>query len=248
MSALNKPPDGQAPPVTIEAVMVEVNKALDAKLTSRFDDFKKTGLGDAIKLQIDPLSSQLGTINEALGKLVAGGAGGGAAGGAGGGENKGQLPPEVNEQIRNMTQKLTQYGTEIQTLKTGKEQAEKRAEETERHSTIRTAINGLPFVNDKAAETAFSIVLPTVRRLDGGELVAGLNGDAYPVPSFAKEYLEKEHGYLFKSSGASGSGAPPNGGSVRVGAKADINSIKVGMKAEDRANAVADIAAALASA
>ena len=252
MSLLNKGAggDGAPPPVTLEGVMAEVSKLLDVRLSAKFDDFKKTGLGDAIKAQVEPVNSQLTTINEALGRLVAGqgalgGSGGGDGGGAGG--SKQQLPPEVNAQMKSMGDQLKAYGNEITALKSAKESAERRAEETERFSTIRTALNGLPFVSDKSAETAFSIVQPHVRRLDDNSLVAGINGDNFPVDAFAKDYLQKEHGYLFRTTGASGSGAPVAGTGVRMGVRADTNSIKIGMKQEDRQAVVDSIAAALQS-
>lgn len=254
MSVLNKGAaggDGTPPPVTLEGVMAEVSKLLDVRLSAKLDDFKKTGLGEAIKAQVEPVNSQLTTINEALSKLVAGqGGSGGSGGGDGGGagNNKQQLPPEVNAQMRQMGDQLKAYGTEISTLKAAKEQAEKRAEETERFSTIRTALNGLPFVSDKSAETAFSIVSPHVRRLDDGSLVAGISGDNFPVDAFAKDFLQKEHGYLFRTTGASGSGAPAAGSGVRMGSRVDINTIKVGMKQDDRQAVVDSIAAALQSA
>jgi hypothetical protein len=249
MSLLNKDSGGVPPPVTIEGVMAEVTKLLDAKVGAKFDDFKKTGLVDAIKAQVDPVNSQLTTINEALGKLVAGQGGSGGSGsgdGGGTGGSKPQVPPEVNAQLRAFTDQLKAQGTEIASLRTAKETAEKRAEETERFSVIRTALGGLPFVSDKSAETAFSIVQPHVRRLDDGSLVAGIGGDNYPVDAFTKDFLQKEHAYLFKTTGASGSGAPPAGG-IRMGAKVDTNQIKIGMKQEDRQSVVDAIGAALQS-
>jgi hypothetical protein len=250
MSVLNKGAGGDGaavPPVTLEGVMAEVSKLLDVRLSAKFDDFKKTSLGEAIKAQVEPVNSQLTTINEALGKLVAGQGGSGVAGGGdgSGANNKQQLPPEVNAQLKNLTDQLKAYGNEIQTLKTAKESAEKRAEETERFSTIRTALNGLPFVSDKSAETAFSIVSPHVRRLDDGSLVAGVNGDNFPVDAFAKDFLQKEHGYLFRTTGASGSGAHTAGSGVRMVAKADTNTIKAGMKQDDRQAVVDSITAVL---
>jgi hypothetical protein len=242
MSVLNKKPgeEGGPPLVTLE----DVTKLIDTRLGAKFDDFKKTGLSDAIRAQVEPVNTQLTTINEALGKLVAGQAPPPQNDGSG---NKNQVPPEVNAQLRNLTDQLKSYGNEIQTLKTAKEAAEKRAEETERYSSIRTALNGLPFVSDKSAETAFSIVQPHVRRLDDGSLVAGINGSDFPVDSFVKDFLQKEHGYLFKTTGASGSGAPSSGSSLRMGTKADISSIKIGMKPEERQAAVEAIAAAVAT-
>ena len=236
------------PELTLESIMAEVNKQFDAKLSAKLDDFKKTGLGDAIKAQLGPVNEQLGTINEALGKLVASSGQGDKGQGQGQGDGKGQIPPEVNVKIKNMEEKLQTAEKAITTLTSAKEEAEKKAEETDRHSVIRSALQGLRFVNEKAGETAFSIVAPHVRRLDDSSLVAGINGDCFPVDAFVKDYLQKEHAYLFQSSGSSGSGAQSNSGSsVRMGAKADIGMIKVGMKPEDRAAVVSSIAAALAT-
>lgn len=251
MSILSKPPasgDGTPPALTLEGVMTEVGKLIDARVGAKFDDFKKTGLSEAIKTHVEPVNTQLTSINEALGKLVAGTGGSGSPGGEppASGSGRQQLPPEVNAQLKTLTDQVKAYGSEIQGLKTAKDAAEKRAEETERFSTIRTALNGMPFVSDKSAETAFSIVSPHVRRLDDGSLVAGVNGENnFPVDAFAKDYLQKEHGYLFKSSGASGSGAPAAGTGVRMGSRADINSIKIGMKPDERQAIVDSIASAL---
>lgn len=232
--------------LTMDLVLGEVGKLIDAKVGAKFDDFKKTGLGEAIKAQVDPINASLGTINEALGKLVAGNGGGDNRGG---GDNKGQIPPEINQQMRQLNETVKNQGSTISALQKAKEDAEKKAEETDRHSQIRTAISNLPFVNDQAARTAFSIVVPHVRRLDDGGLVAGVNGDNFPVDAFSKDYLEKEHSYLFRSSGVTGSGAPNggSGGQQRYGEKTDIGTIKVGMKAEDRAAAVAAISSVLAA-
>jgi hypothetical protein len=251
MSVLNqnggKGADGSQAPLTLEQVMAEVNKNLETRLSVKFDEFKKTGLGDAIKTQLDPLKASLTTINEALSKLTSGGGGvTPPAGGSGGTGGDGGRSPEVNAQLRTLTDTVKAQGGTIAQLQADKEKAERRAEETDRHSVIRTALNGLPFVNEKAADTAFSIVSPHVRRLDDGALVAESNGENFPVQAFTKDFLEKEHGYLFKASGASGSGASSSTATTHFGAKADTNMIKVGMKAEDRASVVESIAAALA--
>jgi len=242
----NKGDSGAASSVTLEQVMVEVNKTIDSKLGARFEDFKKTGLSEAIASHVKPVNEQLTTINEALNKLVSNP----GTTPIGDGTNRGggnMIPPELNAQLRTLNDTVKNQGKTIADLQAAKESAEKRAEETERHSTIRTALNGLPFVNDRASETAFSIVLPHVKRMDDNTLVASINGENFPVPAFAKDFLEKEHAYLFKASGVSGSGAPNTGSGVRMGAKIDINSIKPGMKLDDRAAAVEAISAVMAS-
>jgi hypothetical protein len=226
--------------------MAEVNKSIDVKVGARFDDFKKTGLPDVIKQQIEPLTGQLTTINEALGQLVAGNKGTPPPAGS---EGKTTVDPAMNAQLSQLTQLVKTQGAQLEQLKVAKADAEHRAEETDRFSTIRGSLTSLPFVNDAAADTAFKIVSPHVRRLEDQTLVAGVNGDVLPVPAFVKDYLEKDHAYLFKTSGSSGSGATsqPGASSIRYGAKVNTDSIKVGMSAETRQAAVDAIKEAMAS-
>ena len=243
-SVLNKQNDGSTPPpITMDSVLSEVGKVIDAKLSGSLENFRKNNI-DTLKAQVEPLTTQMTTINESLRELLAKGS---LPPSGTNSDGKPPVPPEINAQLRDLTDRIKSQGNELNTLKVAKEQAEQRAEKTERHSTIRTALNGLPFVTDKAVDTAFSIVEPYVRRLEDGSLVAGLDGENYPVNSFVQDFLSKEHGYLFKSTGASGSGAPPIGSGSRIGPKADISSIKVGMKSEDRDNVVEAIASVLAN-
>jgi hypothetical protein len=236
---------GEGGGLTLEAVMAKVNEVLDVKVSAKFDDFAKTKLPDQIKAQIQPVNDQLTTMNESLAKLV-GGQGQGGQGGGQGGDGKG-ISPEVNQTIKTMQDRLKLQDEKITGLQTAKEEAEKRAEQTDRHSNIRTVLTGLNFVNEQAARTAFGIIEPHVRRLDDGSLVAGIDGDNFPVDAFTKDYLQKEHSYLFKPTGSSGSGVPQSGGGIRMGAKADTNMIKSGMKPAEREAVVAGIQNALAS-
>jgi len=76
-----------------------------------------------------------------------------------------------------------------------------------------------------------------------------VNGDVLPVPTFVKDYLEKDHAYLFKTSGSSGSGAAaqPGASNIRYGTKANTDNIKVGMSAETRQATVDAIREAMAT-
>jgi len=242
MSVLNR--DDKGNPPTLEQIMAEVNKNVDARVRGAFDDFKKTGLSEALKPHLEPVSTQLGTMNQALEKLLSNNQP--PPDNSGGG--KPPIPPEINAQLKELGEKLRAQASEVSTLKAGKEQAEKRAEETERHSSIRTALQGLPFVNDKAADTAFQLVLPHVKRLDDQSLVAGVGGDNFPIDTFSRDYLQKDHNYLFRATGSGGSGAPITVGQTRMGARADLDNIKVGMKAEDRQATIEAISAAMAAA
>lgn len=230
------PEPAQPPePVKIEVVVAEVMKALLPQISARFDSMTKA-LPDLILPHFEPITAQLTSITEKIGQTPTPPS-----------DGKGAIPPEVNAQIKAMSETVRAQGAELQSLKAAKETAEKRAEETERHSAVRTALMNLPFVNDRAAETAFSIVSPFVRRLDDGSLVAGsTGGENFPIPSFVKDVLEKDHSYLFKPTGAGGSGAPASAGNNRgAPSRFDIGQIAPGMTPEKRAEALAAIVAAI---
>jgi hypothetical protein len=241
MSVLDRKHD-DPPSLTLESIMAKVNEALDLKIKATFDDFGKNKLPDAIKVHLEPVTGQLGTINEALAKLVAGDHGAPPAN-----PDSKDIPPAVNVQLKTMTEKLAAQDNALNSLKAAKEEAEKRAEKTERHAFIRNSLAPLKFINAAAAETAFGIVEKHVQRLGDGTLVADLDGSKYPVPEFAKDFLEKEHAYVFAPYGVAGSGAPSGGGApMRPGLRATTEMIKPGMKSEDRDRVVRDITTALA--
>jgi len=243
---------GGAPALTMEAVATEIDKRVTAGVTAALDKFRTTGLGSAIEEKIAPLSTSLAGITESLAKLTGGqgsGQGSGQGGGQGGGNGQQQVPPELNVKLNQLLETTKNQGVQIETLKKERQEAEERAERSDRHSVIRAALNNMHFIGDTAAQTAFTIVEPHIKRLDDNSLIGAVpNGDNFPVDAFVKDYLQKEHGYLLRSTGSQGSGAQSMGGTgVRMGVKADISDIKPGMKAETRDSVVASIAAALQS-
>ncbi len=225
--------------LTMEAVLAEVDKRIGANLSAGFDKFRKEGLSSAIDEKLAPITSSLTGITDAISKLT-------PAATTTPGNTSQQVPPEVNVQLKQLLETTKQQGTMIESLKKQKEEADTRAERSERHSIIRGSLNNLHFTSDAAAQTAFTIVEPHIKRMDDGALIGAIpNGDNFPVDAFVKDYLTKEHSYLLRASGASGSGAPANSSGVRMGVKADLGDIKTGMKPETRESVVASIAAAL---
>lgn len=223
--------------LTMEAVLAEVNKGLDAKIAGQLQKYK-----ESTDAQFAPITASLAGITEALGKLTQNPnpnpnpAGGG---------NK--MSPEENVLLKNLQDITKTQQQAIEKLTREKQESDQKAERSDRHSTIKGALNNMHFISDVAAQTAFTIVEPHIKRQDDGGLIGGVQGgDLYPVDAFVKDYLMKEHSYLLRASGSSGSGAPANPG-VRMGAKADLSDIKVGMKPETRESIVASIGAALAS-
>lgn len=229
--------------LTMDAILAEVDKRLNSAITGHFDKFKKEGLSSAIKEHIDPLSQTLSGISETLGKLTPGNPNPNANSNN---PNPQGNDPNTNVLLKQLQETTKNQGTMIETLRKEKQEADERAERSERHGTIRQALSNMHFISDVAAQTAFKIVEPSVKRLDDGVLVGSVNGSDFPIDAFVKDYLTKEHPYLLRASGSSGSGAPANT-SVRMGVKADLSDIKPGMKPETRESIVASIGAALAN-
>lgn len=232
--------------VTMAAVLSEVDKRIASHVSGAFDKFKKDGLGSVIDDKLGPVLSAMTALSENVTRLTSGN---GNTGDSKGRDNdKNSIPPEVNVQLKNLMETTKAQGSQIETLKREKIDADQRAEKADRHSIIRGALNSVQFVSDGAAQTAFSIVEPHIRRTDEGGLIGGINGDNFPVDNFVKDYLTREHSYLLRPTGVSGSGASAHsGGVMRSGMKVDLADIKTGMKPETRAATVEAIAAALQS-
>jgi hypothetical protein len=234
----------------MEAVAAEIDKRVGAGVSKALETFGKEKLGSAIQEQLNPISTALASITEQMSKL---GGNGGQPGNSGsqpgsGGQPGAQVPPEWNVKFKELETNTKAMSQQIEVLKKQKEDADKRAETSERHSGIRTSLSNLHFISDTAAQTAFNIVEPHILKSETGALIGGVNGDNLPVDAFVKDYLSREHAYLLRPSGQTGSGAPSYGGAggtQRLGSKANIEDIKVGMTAAQRESAIASIGVAL---
>lgn len=223
------------------AVTPEVAAEIGRQVANNLEKFKTEGLGAVIDAKLSPITTMLSSFQETMSKLVP------PPAGAAGGEGNRNIPPELNVTLKNLEATTKQQGTQIETLKKEKLDADLRAEKSERHSIIRTALNNMHYISEEAAKTAFTIVEPHIKRMDDGLLIGGINGDNFPVEAFVKDFLTKEHPYLLRASGVSGSGAPSSGSVGRMGIKADLADIRNGMKPETREQVVASISAALAT-
>jgi len=241
---------GDSAAITMEAVGQEIDKRVNTIISAKFEDFKKTGLAPVIAEHLKPINETLGTVNEGLAKLMAGQGGAPGSGGPGGGGSAGdgKLTPEENAWRKQQAELVNTLKTSVDQLKKEKQDSDLRAEKAERVSTIKTALQPLTFINDSAANTAFTIVEPHVKHLEDGQWVGEMGGDNFPVDTFVKDYLVKDHAYLLRGTGASGSGAPAAGSVQRYGTKVGTEDIKIGMKPETRQAVVEQISAALTSA
>lgn len=215
-----------------------INSTVNGALTNfRTKDLPKV-VNDTVAPLLNPLSESLTGIREAL-KIGGEGGNGGAPQGGNQGHNQGggqgglNLPPEVNARLKDLESTIKNQGTALQTLQQQKDEADKRAERAERHGLIREAMSKIQFADEKAAGTGFMLVEPHIKRSDDGSVIADGN---LPVDRFIDEFFKNEHSYLLPNTGATGSGASPQGASRGAGGleRADINDIRPGMSEDTR--------------
>lgn len=125
---------------------------------------------------------------------------------------------------------------QVSELKAQKEESDRRAEEKDRHSAIRSALSGFEWANKNAQNAAFRIFESEIKRNEAGELVAP---DGTAADEWIAKQMEDEHDYLLKPKQVGGVGATNSG---RKEKPIDLNDIKPGMSAEDLARVRAEIA------
>lgn len=243
---------GAGAAITREEITGLINTAVNTTVNGAIATLKRVDLPKIIETSLAPVTLQFTSVNESLAKLLEGQNGGGNGGGSGAGNGGGNgggsgsgIPPEVNATLKRLEETVKNQGGTITKLQTDRDDANKRAEAAETNSTVKTALGEMKFASASAAQTAFSIVSPHIKRLEDGTVVAG---DNLPVLDFIKDFLPKEHAYLLAPTGNGGSGAGggSQGGGQRGGAaKGDISMIKADMKPEDRAAVVRSIGEAL---
>lgn len=256
MAALN---NDKEQPLTLEAVYAAIDSRLKAGVSGALDEFKNKALPGMFSTmfteQLSPITTQIAQLVEKMDKGQGTGTGTGTGTGVTGtgtGQGAG-FSPEANAKIIALENSLKNVTKELTGERDARVAASKKAETAEKQSAIRTALgqDSLSRLAPKAKSTAFTLIEPHVRRLEDGSFVAGQNGDNLPLDVFAKEFLEREHDYLFVSNGQSGSGAGTNGGSSAgggTGVRADIDTINPGMSDAVRSAAAQSILAALQNA
>jgi hypothetical protein len=213
--------------VTIEAVNNIVNNAIA--------NLRKVDLPKIVNAAISPLAESNTTIMDMLKTMRTGGSGDGKPGGedgSGSGSGSGhKMSPEDNATIRNLQAATKSLTDQINELKKQKEDADKKANETEINSIVREALGHFELIDGNARDTAFTLLRANVARDSEGRIIAG---DNLTVDAFAKEFFEKQHPYLLRPVGNGGAGA--SGGSKQTPSQTiDLNDIKPGMSAEKKA-------------
>lgn len=127
---------------------------------------------------------------------------------------------------------------DLETFKSQDADRQKKAEEKERTSIVRSALSDFGFHSDKAKDTAFRILKDEIKLSDDGQSYVGPGGE--PAEEYIAKQMNEVHDYLLKPKEVGGAGARNGGGRREAGA--DINSIKPGMKPDDLEAARAEIA------
>jgi hypothetical protein len=117
--------------------------------------------------------------------------------------------PEKNALALQLKRLQEDSDKRIKALETTNAETQKRAEETERDSKIRSKLADFSFATEQAKETAFQLFKGAVTRSDDGSLVAG----DLPFDKFIETELPGTHAYLLAPKDVSGAGARKGGGS-----------------------------------
>ncbi len=158
------------------------------------------------------------------------------------GSEEGSRSREGDDQrFASLERDLKKTQAELASERGEREKAAKAAEESDRHSLIRTALGGYEFGSDKARDTAFRIFRDEVVRGKDGKLYGPDGESAYT--DYIKGQMEKEHEYLLRPKEVGGAGA--QSAAPRRNAAFELEDIKPGMNKEERERARQAIAAQL---
>jgi hypothetical protein len=204
--------------IDAKAIAAEISKGLAASLA--------TAVSEAVKAALPKAEPP---------------AGGDGSGSGEGGDPKNKGKEGDDPRFAQLERDLKKTRDELANERLEREKASKAAEESERHSLIRSALGGYEFGTEKARDTAFRIFRDEVVRGKDGKLY-GPDAET-PFGDYIKGQMEKEHEYLLRPRDVGGAGAQ-NGGSRRPTAF-ELEDIKPGMSKEVREAARQAIAAHL---
>jgi hypothetical protein len=107
-------------------------------------------------------------------------------------------------------------------------EAEKKAEEKERHSLIRGELGKFQFSKENGLDAAFRLLAADIKRNESGELV-GPNDE--PLGDYVSAKMNSDYDNLLAPKPVGGTGAGPGG--KRGQRTYNLEDLKVGMKTED---------------
>jgi ribosomal protein S20 len=190
--------------------------------------FKTELLGEVGKL-FAPITGKLKELEEKLKPTE-------PAAGGDGQQGDGKEPkPDATLQ-----KKYEKLASDFDAEKKARAEADRRAEEKERHSLIRTELGKFQYAKENGVDQAFRILGSEIKRDDDGSLVGP---EGQPFGEYISSQLTTNYDNLLAPKQAGGTGATgQRGGGQRT---AQIEDIKHGMSQEERSRVRAAIAAAL---
>lgn len=220
------------------------NPGLDAAGVQAMIDKSINGFGKRIEKQFETkfggFTTKLDTLLERLGDGSQGGNDGGDGGDDGdeghqqGGKSE-KISPKLKAKLDSQEKALKSMQNKLDAETKARQEAAARAEETERHSAIRSELGKYP-LRPEAVEQAFKLFKGDVARSDDGTLIVGET----TMEAHIKATLDTLPG-LLKPEDKGGAGSSSGGKTGRV----QLEDIRQGMSAETEAAALRDIASAL---
>jgi uncharacterized phage infection (PIP) family protein YhgE len=213
----------------MEAVHEAINNAVAA--------LKKTDLPKIINASVKPISDGISTLQTTLKELTEKSDPNADDPNAdpNADPNKAKPDPQLNARLSELERGNRKLSDTVTALTKAKEEAEKRAEESDRHAQIQAALNKYTFKDDKSRKFAFDVFAQRVQRAEDGSLVA----DDLPAAKFIEDEMASLAGLLAPKQ-AGGAGAGGSDGAPRKGA-INLDSIKPGMTAEETNAALAQM-------
>jgi hypothetical protein len=219
-SAQNNPVlDAGAVQKMIDQTINGFAKRFEGNFTKQFSSITETLNGFASKFEQGSQNSS-------------GDNGSGDGDGAGKSRNGGPaLDPQVKAQLDTQNKMISKLQQQLENESKAREAAAKKAEETERHSMLRSELRKYP-IKSEHMDDVFEMFVNKVSRSEDGALIAGDT----TMEAFIKDRVERLTG-LMAPADKSGAGSTPG---QRPGSF-DISQIKPGMSAETEALALAEI-------
>lgn len=149
----------------------------------------------------------------------------------------------IDPEVAKLRAQLEKINARADASDKAREAADKRAEEKERHSLIRTELGKFQFAKENGIDAAFKVLGPDIKRNDASELV-GPNDE--PLGEYIASQLTTAYDFMLAPKQVGGSGA--TNGKGRGPAPVQLEDIKPGMKPEDLARVRQEIARVAAEA
>ena len=214
----------------VKAIETAVNNAINKYDASNKKATKK------LESSLLTISESISALSEKINADPDDGGGDTDGGGGNNDDGKGGKNTQQNTELHKLTKQFNDLKKQFDASETARQEAEAKAEKTERESALQTALSQHKFASLKAREAVFTMMFSEIDRDEDGNLVVG----DIALDEHVKTQLESDEFAVFLEperkggAGASG-GTPPRKGSL------DLDNLKPGASKEDRAAAAREI-------